>query len=732
MIDESATKQELINTLSALQQVGLELDPQLDLDTRLRSIVSRAIDLLDGTSGTIYLHRPVHDDLELRVAVGSEMPIGTILKRGEGVAGKVLESGEPLIVDDYRQWQGRATVYDSFELKAVLGVPIRWGQETLGILDMLADPPRIFSPSDAELMSLLASQAAIAIRNVRLLTDLKRRGLQLETIADIARSTGTILDPETLMDLAVNLIQERFSFCYVGIFVTDESGEYAVLKSGTGEAGRAMLDAGHRLPLGGQSMIGWAIANTQPRVAQDVNQETMRFKNPLLPQVRSEMALPLTSRGQCIGALTVQSAEDNAFSAEDIAILHTMADQLAIAIDNARLYEAAQQEISERKRAEEALQQRNRQLALLNQASRTLTATLDLDQVLAIALDEIRNLMNVIACSVWLVDQGTGELVCRQVTDPHKDIVRGWRLAPGHGLAGYVVQTGESLIVPDTRADERHFKGVDERTGLALRSILTTPLRIKDEVIGVIQVVDVDVDRFSPADLSLLEPLASTVAIAIENARLYEQARQDAETRSRLLREVNHRVKNNLAIIVGILYAGRRRVKLEDMTTYQSFMEDMISRVQGLATVHGLLSASKWRPLELKELITQVIHASLRTLPQNKPVSINVSPSSIRVSPKQADSLALVINELVTNTIKYAFSEQSGVHITVHIQQEQGITQFEFRDNGPGYPPDVLSLDRFNVGLYLVQTIVRDDLQGDLALCNDQGAVTTIRFRAFV
>ena len=120
----------------------------------------------------------------------------------------------------------------------------------------------------------------------------------------------------------------------------------------------------------------------------------------------------------------------------------------------------------ERQRMEESLRQRNRELALLHRAGQSLTSSLDLDRVLDSVLEEVRRLLGVVACSVWLSDQATGELVCRQVTGPKGDSVRGWRLSPEGGLAGWVARHGESLIVPDVRSDERHFKGVDQQTGL--------------------------------------------------------------------------------------------------------------------------------------------------------------------------------------------------------------------------------------------------------------------------
>lgn len=186
----------------------------------------------------------------------------------------------------------------------------------------------------------------------QLLRDLQHSHTQLLTAAEVAKSMITLLDPNALIQYTVNLICERFEFYYVGLFLLDESGDYAVLRAGSGEAGRQMLAAGHKLAVGGHSMIGWSVAHAQPRIALDVGEEAVRFDNPFLPATRSEMALPLVAHGQVFGALTVQSSREAAFSMDDIAILQAMVDQLAVAIQNAHLFAAAQQEIARRRRAE--------------------------------------------------------------------------------------------------------------------------------------------------------------------------------------------------------------------------------------------------------------------------------------------------------------------------------------------------------------------------------------------
>ncbi len=189
------------------------------------------------------------------------------------------------------------------------------------------------------------------------------------------------------------------------------------------------------------------------------------------------------------------------------------------------------QEITERRKMEEALRLRNRELLLLQEATQTLSATLDLTEVFTIVLQAMRDLLNVTACSLWLIEPETGELVCREATGGGREIALGWRLAPGEGLAGWVAAHTEAVIVTDATQDERHFAGIDQQTGLRLRSILSVPLRLKGETLGVIQAVDEAKGCFDQEDLSLLESFATSATIAIVNARLYEKAQQEIAAR---------------------------------------------------------------------------------------------------------------------------------------------------------------------------------------------------------
>jgi len=176
---------------------------------------------------------------------------------------------------------------------------------------------------------------------------LSRQAFQLQAATEVSRAVSSVLDADELIQQAVNLVRDRFDLYYVGLFLLDEQHRFAVLEAGTGEAGRQMRTNAHRLEVGDDSMIGWCITHEQARIALDVGKEAVRFNNPLLPDTHSELALPLISQGQVIGAMTVQSEQESAFTQEDITILQTMADQLANGIEKARLYEQVQQRSAE-------------------------------------------------------------------------------------------------------------------------------------------------------------------------------------------------------------------------------------------------------------------------------------------------------------------------------------------------------------------------------------------------
>ena len=350
---------------------------------------------------------------------------------------------------------------------------------------------------------------------------LERRAIQLQAAAEVSRAVSSILDPDELIQQVVDLIRERFDLYYAGLFLVDtdpagESGEWAVLRAGTGEAGRQMMEQGHKLEIGGTSMIGWCVANQQARIALDVGVEAVRFDNPLLPETRSELALPLISRGQVLGAMTVQSAQEAAFTAADIATLQTMADQVAIAIENARLFDEAQR--------------RAATLSSLYQIGREVSATLELDATLNMIVESTAHLVQADKSIILLVNVEEKRLI-KAVGHGYSPELAEWFTYQefADGISGWVLREGRPTISEDVRTDPRN-------TGLALekareedgpRSIAVAPLLVKGRAIGTLTAVNkADQPAFTKDALTLITMFADQAAIAVDNARLFQERDQ--------------------------------------------------------------------------------------------------------------------------------------------------------------------------------------------------------------
>lgn len=238
--------------------------------------------------------------------------------------------------------------------------PLTFEAQQLGIA--LFEP----GPRTGSVYTALRGQLSSALQGALLTREMSRRTAQLQTAAEVSQVIGRAVDQASMLQSVVDLIRERLSLYYVGVFLVDETGaatgdpgRWAVLQAGTGEAGRQMVEQRHRLEVGGASMVGWSLANQRSWMTQDVSQTTVRTPNPLLPATQSEMALPMVGRaGEALGALTIQSERSEAFSDADVAILQTIADQLAGAVENLDLLQQTQAALSDLEATQRRYQQR--------------------------------------------------------------------------------------------------------------------------------------------------------------------------------------------------------------------------------------------------------------------------------------------------------------------------------------------------------------------------------------
>ncbi len=367
-----------------------------------------------------------------------------------------------------------------------------------------------------------ASDPALANENYsETLSQAKRRATLLKAAAQVSRNISSILDLNELLSRTVDIICDEYGFYYSGIFLTEtlaDGKHWAVLKAGRGKAGRIMMDNHHKLEVGGRSMIGACTNLNQARIALDVGKEAVWFNNPFLPDTRSEMALPLAVAGAVIGALTVQSTQEAAFSLEDISSLQAMADQLAVAINNARLHQ----------QNEQLFKQANRRAALLQAGavvSRNITSILELENLLSGTVDTICNVYGFYYAGIFLVDETPDEAGKRWA------VLKAGRGEAGRELMrrGHKLEVGgNSMIGAATGLNEARISlAVDtEKVWYPnpllpkTRSEMALPLIIKDRAIGALTVQSEEEAAFTQEDISSLQMMADQLAVALNNARL--------------------------------------------------------------------------------------------------------------------------------------------------------------------------------------------------------------------
>jgi signal transduction histidine kinase/DNA-binding response OmpR family regulator len=366
--DQLALALENVRLLNETQQRNAELGTlneiigsasrTLDLQQILGEIFQKILSISQMDGGLISLFNPSNQQLELATAVGLPEKMETRL-RTSGLGGTlcqlVFDTKDVVTLEDMNKSapinvEGvLAAGYQSY-----LGVPLESRGEVAGTICLFKEIPQKIQPGVISLLQTISRQIGFAIENARLFeqtqasaSTLRRQNEYLATSAEIGRLVTSTLDLGTLFDRTVNLIRERFGFYHASIFTIEETGFNAVLKSATGHAGEEMLNRRHSLPVGSRSIVGTVSSTGSPLVVNDVAADPTFRPNPLLPETQSEAAIPLRIGKRIVGVIDLQSTVVGAFTQDDIAVLVALSDQVAVAIDNARSYELAQEAINE-------------------------------------------------------------------------------------------------------------------------------------------------------------------------------------------------------------------------------------------------------------------------------------------------------------------------------------------------------------------------------------------------
>jgi len=528
-----------------------------------------------------------------------------------------------------------------------------------------------------------------------------RYTLQLKTAAEVAHAASSVLDLGKLLASSVDLIRERFGFHYVGVFLVDERGEWAILGAGTGGSPDAILRQGCKLKVDGESTIGSCIAQGKALVALDPGGRVANGDRVCLPETRSAMALPLISRGRVIGAMTVQCSLPGAFSDEDTTGLQTLADHLANAIENARLYAAAQQEIGERRRAEAALEYLNRRLAVLLEVAAGIETTAKPDQLPRHLVSALVNDLGYDLVALWRLEGG--------ILGP------GWRAVKVDGVASepcrlseafpepsiiqHALRAGQSVFVPDV-SQEPGYQGP-----AGYRSQICCLLQ---GVTGPMGVLDISSrETLTEADFAVVQAAARLAGTALVNAQLYEQIQRQAveleervEQRTAELAAVNKELEAFAYSVSHDLRAPLRSIDgfaqalLEDCADrLDADGQDYLHRVRAASQRMGQLiddllelsritrSDVRYAPVDLSAL-AETIGAELRSRDPGRDVEFAVAQRMVVNG--DARLLRVALENLLGNAWKFT-SKHSGARIEVGCMQSNGQVAYYVRDDGAGF-----------------------------------------------
>ncbi|HLB54126.1 MAG TPA: GAF domain-containing protein, partial [Gemmatimonadales bacterium] len=492
----------------ALLDTLADLSSELQLDTLLTAVLNRAVALLGVTGGEFAVYDEAQDQLVIVAAQGlDQASIGRRMRRGDGAMGHVAMTGEPLIIPNYQQWEGRSAQYAESAIQAVIAVPLLVGSRLVGAIAAVhSDPARKLGEADLRLLNLFAAQAAIAIENARLYAAERERATEQQALLD------TLADLSSQLELSqvLKAVLERAT-----MLLDVTGGELAIYEESTREL---VILASHNLPVSavgsrmrlGEGAMGRVAETQEPLIIPRYQEWEGRSDQYTESTIQSVMAAPLLIGNRLVGAIaSVHADPTRHFGERELRRLTMFAPQAAIAIENARLFTAAQQ----RAREQEAL------LASLTD----LVGELELAKVLEGVLGRAVSLLGVTGGELATWDESSRELVVMASLNMGTNAI-GARMAMGEGAMGRVAETHQPLIIPRYQ----DWAGRSEQyTQSTVQSVMVAPLLIGNRLVGAIASVHSDPDRvFGPQDLRLLQLFAPQAAIAIENARLFAAAQR--------------------------------------------------------------------------------------------------------------------------------------------------------------------------------------------------------------
>jgi GAF domain-containing protein len=541
LIDQEQSHTAELATLNSLSQaLTARLDVEQVLDEAYRG-VSQLLD--DATNFYIALYDPDKDEVTFSIDVteGDVLKSSTTRRAGKGLTEHILRTQKPVLIrEDVPTWLEEMGIEPIGRMAhSWLGVPLTIGDQTIGVMAVQSyTAATSYDEHDQDLLMAIASQTAIAIYNARLYEqaqfeiterrraeqDLKQRNDELTTLYEAATAIGSALSlDDVLLAVAKQMTRAVESTgCALSLWNREQDSvetlvDYSLTRPDDSDLPGTTYDlrdypATRRVLETGRPIV---LQHDDP-MADETELALMREQG-----IRTLLMLPLVARDQIFGLVElVDEVESRNYATEQIRLAQSLAVQAAISIENARLYEEAQSELVERRRAEQESERRAAQTTLIYEVGQRVSSKLELETLLSEIVGAVQDTFDYYSVLLMLLDETGERLVLQSVAGHYVDVFPDdlW-VAVGEGMTGQAAATGETQFSGDV-SQHPHYVC---KTGEVTRSELAVAIKSGQRILGVLDLQSDELDAFDATDVMLMETLADQVAVAIENARLYEE-----------------------------------------------------------------------------------------------------------------------------------------------------------------------------------------------------------------
>lgn len=512
--------------LMLVRQVSDQIARLLDLDELFQRVVTLIQNTFEFYYVGIFTQEPQGETLQFRASASqsknkTKKAVFTVQKH-QGIVGEVAATGQEILAEDVGTDQKYRFIDALKETRSEFALPLKVEDRVLGVLDVQSNHPHAFHEVDREVLRALASSIAIAMDGARMWADLQWRAEQIQTIGEVSRALSSILDPDELLATVVDVIHKRFHYPFVHIFTVHTGRRKIFYRAGSGERSEALANEEKTYdldsPLG---LIPFTARTGEVRIADDVEKDPLYIPSTLPPHnTRSELTLPLKFGTDVLGVLDLQSDKVGTFTENDVFLLEALSAGIAVAIRNANVYRSEQW----RRQVGESF----REVAAL------LTANIAVEQLLQSILQELERNLPCDASAIWLMDEATmtaeveGQslvLAASRGVDAEKIIrvrqenldIRDWLNTALNAPEAIIRQPGDPVGPLGAACGF-----TDEYSSIAV------PLKAGENVLGVLTIAHQTSGRYGSETRMMTTTFASYAAAAIQTARLFTHAQEQA------------------------------------------------------------------------------------------------------------------------------------------------------------------------------------------------------------